>query len=207
MKEKSALDGCTFRPEIGPKSEMLMNRRIQRMQISGSLYEHLYEDAQRRQERQLEYNSFLPPGVTFQPQVNNSQIDYSREDSLNRSAISKSNSESRLSSMRSRSQDREDSINDWHIPRAILRVDYPRGREVRTGFLKALGLSLISIRKQAGRRLFRGTKPACQLENFCMSRAERRRRCSRRRMLQEMQNESGLSARLQRWAKPRCISS
>lgn len=97
MKEQTALDGCTFHPEIDPKSEMLMNQRIQRLKITGNLYDHLYEDAQRRQERQLEYNKSLPPGVTFRPDIGTDHTrppnDDNREDFVNRLAYSKSYSE------------------------------------------------------------------------------------------------------------------
>jgi len=101
MKAKSALEGCTFHPEIDPKSELLMNQRIQRLKITGSLYDHLYEDAQRRQERQIEYNRSLPPGVTFQPDIGSDHMrppnDDNKEDFVNRLAYSKCYSEKWLS--------------------------------------------------------------------------------------------------------------
>jgi hypothetical protein len=101
LKESMVLDGCTFRPEIDPKSEELMNQRIQRLKITGSLYDHLYEDAQRRQERQLEYDRSLPPGVTFQPDIGVDHArppnDDNREDFVNRLTYSKSYSEKWLS--------------------------------------------------------------------------------------------------------------
>lgn len=101
QKENDALAGCTFRPEIDPKSAWLMNDRIQRLKISGSLYDHLYDDAQRRQERQLEYSRSLPPGVTFRPDIGTDHArppnDDNKEDFVNRLAYSKSYSERWLS--------------------------------------------------------------------------------------------------------------
>jgi len=68
-KERTQLNGCTFKPEIDERSELLMSQRIARLKIRGNLYEHLYEDAQRRHERQVEYDRLIPSGVTFQPHI------------------------------------------------------------------------------------------------------------------------------------------
>jgi len=108
IKEKSALDGCTFHPEIDTKSEQLMSQRINRLKITGNLYDHLYEDAQRRQERQVEYNRSLPRGVTFTPDIgcdhNRPPNDDNKEDFVNRLAYSKSMSEKWLSMRRQQLQ-------------------------------------------------------------------------------------------------------
>jgi len=102
-KEDKSLYGCTFHPTIDPKSEQLMSQRISRLKIRGSLYEHLYEDAQRRQERRVEYDRSLPPGVTFQPDIGDNPRppnDDNREDFVHRLAYSKSYSERWLSMRR-----------------------------------------------------------------------------------------------------------
>lgn len=102
------MEGCTFKPEIDMKSEIMMTQRIARLRITGSLYDHLYEDAQRRRERQLEYTRILPPGVTFQPDIGAEHWrpgnDDTREDFVNRLAYSKSASE-KLISMRGQQQE------------------------------------------------------------------------------------------------------
>jgi len=51
LREKTELHGCTFKPEVDQRSEALMNQRIARLKITGSLYDALYEDALRRKER------------------------------------------------------------------------------------------------------------------------------------------------------------
>lgn len=114
IKENSAMDGCTFRPEIDHKSEALMMQRISRLKITGSLYDHLYGDAQRRQEKQLEYDRSLPPGVTFQPDIG---VDHHRppnddttEDFVNRLAYSKCYSE-RWLAMRKQQQEQQQQEN------------------------------------------------------------------------------------------------
>merc|ERR1719409_323289 len=97
-----------------------MNQRIQRLKITGSLYDHLYEDAQRRQERQIEYGRSLPPGVTFQPDIG---VDHTRppnddnkEDFVNRLAYSKCYSEKWLSMRRQQQEASQESRSqpDFH---------------------------------------------------------------------------------------------
>merc|ERR1740129_1635831 len=80
----------------------------------GSLYDHLYGDAQRRQEKQLEYDRSLPPGVTFQPDIG---VDHHRppnddttEDFVNRLAYSKCYSE-RWLAMRKQQQEQQQQEN------------------------------------------------------------------------------------------------
>merc|ERR1719399_1219193 len=46
-----------------------MARRIQRLKITGTLHDHLYEDAKRREERYIEYANLVSPDVTFQPDI------------------------------------------------------------------------------------------------------------------------------------------
>jgi hypothetical protein len=78
-----------------------MSQRIARLRITGTLYDHLYEDAQRRQERQIENIKVLPPGVTFQPDIGPDHMrppnDDNQIDFVNRLAYSKSYSERWLS--------------------------------------------------------------------------------------------------------------
>jgi len=108
MKERSSMDGCTFKPQIDQRSEMLMTQRITRLKITGNLYDHLYEDAQRRQERQVEYSRSLPQGVTFHPDIgvdhHRPPNDDTKEDFVNRLAYSKSYSEKWLSVQRQQQQ-------------------------------------------------------------------------------------------------------
>jgi len=93
MKERCALDGCTFKPEIDRKSELLMMQRLARMKITGPLHDALYEDALRRQERQVDAARILPPGVTFQPDIGVDHFrppnDDNKEDFVARLAYSK----------------------------------------------------------------------------------------------------------------------
>eukprot|EP00927_Polykrikos_kofoidii_P026885 TRINITY_DN23865_c0_g2_i1.p1 TRINITY_DN23865_c0_g2~~TRINITY_DN23865_c0_g2_i1.p1 ORF type:complete len:786 (-),score=111.01 TRINITY_DN23865_c0_g2_i1:277-2634(-) len=97
LKEKSALDNCTFKPSIDHRSEVLMTRRLARMKIGCNLYDSLYEDALRRHERQLEMTKLLPPGVTFQPDIGTLHRrppnDDTREDFVTRLAYSKTYTE------------------------------------------------------------------------------------------------------------------
>lgn len=51
LKERTELHGCTFKPEVDQRSDKLMNQRLARLKITGSLYDALYEDALRRKER------------------------------------------------------------------------------------------------------------------------------------------------------------
>lgn len=94
MRERSALEGCTFKPEIDPRSEMMVLQRISRMGITGTLYDALYEDAIRRKERQLDAEKAMPAGATFQPDIGAEHYrppnDDTREDFVNRLAYSKS---------------------------------------------------------------------------------------------------------------------
>eukprot|EP00929_Paragymnodinium_shiwhaense_P114049 TRINITY_DN82365_c0_g1_i1.p1 TRINITY_DN82365_c0_g1~~TRINITY_DN82365_c0_g1_i1.p1 ORF type:complete len:789 (-),score=147.40 TRINITY_DN82365_c0_g1_i1:144-2510(-) len=97
MKERCALDKCTFKPEIDQRSEALVNRRLSQMKVHGSLHDALYEDALRRQERQCQLARQLPPGVTFQPDIgvekDRPPNDDTKEDFVNRLAYSKNHSE------------------------------------------------------------------------------------------------------------------
>jgi len=93
-----------------------MSQRIERMKITGSLYDALYEDALRRQERHLIVSKMLPPGVTFQPNIGSGHDrpsnDDTKEDFVNRLAYSKSHSERWLSMQRQ--QQPEASQNSHH---------------------------------------------------------------------------------------------
>lgn len=97
MRDQAEVEGCTFKPEIDRRSDELITQRMDRLKISGTLYESLYEDALRRKERQHEVQKTLPPGVTFHPDLGVDQHrpanDETREDFLNRLAYSKSYSE------------------------------------------------------------------------------------------------------------------
>jgi len=108
----SEMDGCTFKPEIDPKSQALMEQRLARLKITGTLYEALYGDALRRKERQDEAERALPPGVTFQPDLGGDQYyrpsvmsEGSRQDSFNRLAYSKSCSDKWQTICRQRQED------------------------------------------------------------------------------------------------------
>lgn len=68
-RDEAALDGCTFQPQIDQRSEEIMHQRLSRMQVTGNLYDALYEDALRRKARQADWERSLPPGVTFQPDL------------------------------------------------------------------------------------------------------------------------------------------
>ncbi|CAK0845566.1 unnamed protein product [Prorocentrum cordatum] len=68
-RDESEVSGCTFRPEVDHRSEELMAQRIQRMKVTGTLYDSLYEDAMRRKERLSDAHAALPPGVTFHPEI------------------------------------------------------------------------------------------------------------------------------------------
>jgi len=48
------MDGCTFHPQIDNNSLKMMENRLNRLRITGTLHDHLYDDAKRRAER---YNS------------------------------------------------------------------------------------------------------------------------------------------------------
>lgn len=65
------LKECSFKPEIDPRSAAMMERRIKRLTITGSLHDHLYEDAKRREERMIEYANLVSPEVTFKPDIGN----------------------------------------------------------------------------------------------------------------------------------------
>merc|ERR1719356_573916 len=88
-------------------------QRISRMKITGTLYDALYEDAVRRQERQLEQAKMLPDGVTFQPHISSVQQrppnDDTREDFVNRLAYSKSHSERWLAMQRQQQEESQSS--------------------------------------------------------------------------------------------------
>lgn len=107
-KERKSMDGCTFKPAIDPKSEKLMSQRIARLKITGNLYDHLYDDAQRRQDRMVENATRLPSGTTFAPDIGVDHFrppnDDTREDFINRLAYSKSCSDKWLSLQREQRQ-------------------------------------------------------------------------------------------------------
>merc|ERR1719401_1701076 len=88
-------------------------QRIARMKITGTLYDALYEDAVRRQERQLEQARLLPPGVTFQPDIGADHQrppnDDTREDFVNRLAYSKSHSDRWLAMQRQQQEESQSS--------------------------------------------------------------------------------------------------
>ncbi|CAD7955747.1 unnamed protein product [Amoebophrya sp. A25] len=65
------MQDCTFKPHIDERSHDMMERRIARLKIQGSLFEHLYEDAKRREERMIEYANLVSPEVTFKPDIGN----------------------------------------------------------------------------------------------------------------------------------------
>lgn len=60
-QEKAMLQDCTFQPQVDQKSEAIMLKKLSRMQLSGPLYEALYEDALRRRERQQGYTNRPAP--------------------------------------------------------------------------------------------------------------------------------------------------
>ncbi|CAD7965618.1 unnamed protein product [Amoebophrya sp. A120] len=69
QKMLKELQDCTFKPEIDERSALMMKRRIERLKITGSLHDHLYEDAKRREERMYEYANLVSPEVTFKPDI------------------------------------------------------------------------------------------------------------------------------------------
>eukprot|EP00443_Scrippsiella_acuminata_P107461 CAMPEP_0115576144 /NCGR_PEP_ID=MMETSP0272-20121206/2405_1 /TAXON_ID=71861 /ORGANISM="Scrippsiella trochoidea, Strain CCMP3099" /LENGTH=818 /DNA_ID=CAMNT_0003010915 /DNA_START=12 /DNA_END=2465 /DNA_ORIENTATION=+ len=97
MREETQMEGCTFQPQIDQKSEELMQERLSRMNWVGNLHDALYDDAMRRQERQLEAQKMLPAGVTFHPDIGENHRrppnDDTKEDFVNRLAYSKCYSE------------------------------------------------------------------------------------------------------------------
>jgi hypothetical protein len=64
-----ASDECTFTPRICEKSVDMVASRLQRLRITGNLYDHLYADAMRRQDRMVEAEQWLPKEATFSPEI------------------------------------------------------------------------------------------------------------------------------------------
>lgn len=103
--DQKEMQGCTFKPSIDVKSQAMMELRISRLQITGTLHDHLYEDAKRREGRYAEYARQEPTEATFHPDIGyehwRSPNDDNRQDFLNRLAYSKTyrekNSASQLS--------------------------------------------------------------------------------------------------------------
>lgn len=104
LTEDRGLEECSFKPTIDARSERLMTQRISRLKITGKLHEHLYDDAQRRKERQAEYSKRPPSGATFAPDIGVDHYrppnDDTREDFINRLVYSKSFSEKWISIQR-----------------------------------------------------------------------------------------------------------
>jgi len=117
-KAKAEMDACTFKPEIDQRSKILMEQRLARMQLTGTLYDALYEDALRRKERQFDAAQVLPEGVTFQPNIGTDHYrppnDDNREDFLSRLAYSKSYSEKWQSVQRQQLQEQQQPQYDFH---------------------------------------------------------------------------------------------
>jgi len=116
-KEKAEMDACTFKPEIDQRSKLLMEQRLARMQITGTLYDALYEDALRRKERQFDAAQVLPEGVTFQPNIGTDHYrppnDDNQEDFLTRLAYSKSYSE-KWQAVQQQQQQEQEQQHDFH---------------------------------------------------------------------------------------------
>jgi len=121
LKERTELHNCTFKPEVDQRSEALMNQRIARLKITGSLYDALYEDALRRKERFQEARVNAAPWPTMTANTSTatlsnhaetvgelpcrSELEAICEDWFGRkSSCCRSNSEERLPSNSSNSQ-------------------------------------------------------------------------------------------------------
>lgn len=66
--EKKELSECTFRPKINDRSKSMMRGRVEALRDRGlSHHEQLYFDANRRQMRQEEFESWQPADHTFHP--------------------------------------------------------------------------------------------------------------------------------------------
>ncbi|EER00654.1 hypothetical protein Pmar_PMAR019803 [Perkinsus marinus ATCC 50983] len=64
--ERQRMEECSFRPHINSKSSLIAQRRNP---FRKSPFEMLYEDASQRRERRVEWESYLPEGVTFAPNI------------------------------------------------------------------------------------------------------------------------------------------
>lgn len=99
MKEKKALDGCTFKPEVDHRSQALMTQRTARMKAV-PLHEALYDDAMRRMDRQNE-TTRAPLSGTIQSDIATADqgcilSEGTREDHTDHLAHSTSHSEQRM---------------------------------------------------------------------------------------------------------------
>eukprot|EP00397_Hematodinium_sp_SG-2012_P017545 GEMP01017946.1.p1 GENE.GEMP01017946.1~~GEMP01017946.1.p1 ORF type:complete len:840 (+),score=208.72 GEMP01017946.1:147-2666(+) len=92
--EEKIMRGCTFRPEIDERSNAMMENRLSRLKIEGTLHDHLYDDAKRREGRYSEYYNRRATEATFCPDIGLDHFrppnDDTDQDFLNRLAYSKS---------------------------------------------------------------------------------------------------------------------
>lgn len=111
VRDDAELEGCTFHPQIDWRSEEIMTQRLARMQVQGNLYDALYEDAMRRRERQLDWETSLPAGATFRPDLCESRVRGDEANtsvsSLNRLAYSKCQAERWLALRRQLMENRD----------------------------------------------------------------------------------------------------
>jgi len=92
-RDQRETEECTFKPSIDTRSQVMMEQRMNRLQIKGTLHDHLYEDAKRREGRYAEYARQEPEETTFHPDIGEERYkspnDDNRQDFLNRLAYSK----------------------------------------------------------------------------------------------------------------------
>lgn len=95
-QEEKEMGGCTFHPCIDERSQAMMQHRLSRLKITGSLHEHLYDDAKRREGRYADYQQNVASEETFFPDIGAGHFrppnDDTQQDFLMRLAYSKTNS-------------------------------------------------------------------------------------------------------------------
>lgn len=115
LKEHEELNECKFQPNIAKKSEAMVRNRSQLFeQASGrsadskkgsQKFESLYQDAMRRNERQLNiYAACIDAECTFQPELENNKINRRRFSSGSRDKRVFERLSQGLNSSRERSQ-------------------------------------------------------------------------------------------------------
>ncbi|KAL6760366.1 hypothetical protein V8C86DRAFT_1773436, partial [Haematococcus lacustris] len=71
QREDGEMRQCTFKPKINRHSANLMSERSEALKVlQVSAHDQLFQDAQRRQAKLSELQSWLPDDVTFAPQIN-----------------------------------------------------------------------------------------------------------------------------------------
>eukprot|EP00741_Cyanophora_paradoxa_P008115 tig00001229_g7852.t1 len=105
-EEEKELAECTFRPEISRRSAKMMEERSSAISTNGpsSHFDHLYEEAVKRRTRAAIYDQWLPPDVTFHPNIGRNsrrpRNDSDDEAFVNRLAYSKLEREQILDDLR-----------------------------------------------------------------------------------------------------------